>query len=370
MNEDRSGRGKLVFEEFDPRKGSTFRLLNTDGTLDGQADRYEILSDEQARKAYEVMVLARQADEWGVSLNRQGRMGTYVPNRGQEANSVGSLMALRQSDWFVPAFREMGGLLVRGVPLSQYYLYWYGNEAGSRMPTDEFRTLPTSVPVGSQALHAVGLAWADSYLKRDGVAITFLGDGATSQGEVAEAFNFAGIWNLPVIFFIQNNQWAISFPSSGQTASKTLAEKAFAYGFEGVRIDGNDVFAVYAATSIAASKARSGGGPTLIEGVTYRMGAHTTSDDPSRYRDAREAEEWEKRDPIVRLERYLMRRKCIGRKEIEAIRKDAAEAVRCAFEEAEAHEKPGLEDVYKHIFETMPGTLQRQLQRRKSESER
>ena len=183
-------------------------------------------------------------------------MPTYPPNKGQEANGVGALLALRDDDWFIPAFRELGAWLTRGVPLRQLYQYWYGNEQGNHLPTEAWHTLPVSVPVGSQPLHAVGLAYAEKLARSDRLAITFMGEGATSAGAVHEAFNLAGVWGVGVIFYVQNNHWAISLPTQEQTASTTVAEKAFAYGFEGVQVDGNDLLAVHAAVSMAAETAR------------------------------------------------------------------------------------------------------------------
>ncbi|HUJ73801.1 MAG TPA: thiamine pyrophosphate-dependent enzyme, partial [bacterium] len=273
-----------MIENYDPREGRMLSLLDAEGKLAPLPPGMPRLTDEQALAAYKTMVLTRQADEWAVNLNRQGRMPTYALNKGQEANSIGALLALRPDDWFVPAFRELGGLLIRGITLKQWYLYWYGNESASALPAGTYRTMPISVPIGSQMLHAVGLAWAERYQGGDRIAITFLGEGGTSEGEFHEACNLAGVWKAGVIFYVQNNYWSISLPWPKQSASATAAEKGFAYGFPGIRVDGNDVFAVYAAVKLAEERARTGQGPTLIEGETYRLGAHTTSDDPTKYR--------------------------------------------------------------------------------------
>ena len=228
-----TNRGGRMFESYDPREGRVLTLLDEQGTLAPIPPGMPRLTDEQALAAYKTMVLARQADEWSVSLNRQGRMPTYALNKGQEANSIGALMALRPDDWFVPAFRELGGMLVRGVTLKQYFLYWFGNEWANHMPGDKYHMMPISVPVGSQMLHAVGLAWAERYKGADRIAITFMGEGASSEGEFHEACNLAGVWKAGVIIYAQNNHWSISLPWSKQSASATLAEKAFAYGFPG-----------------------------------------------------------------------------------------------------------------------------------------
>ncbi len=354
-----------MFEKFDPREGKRISLLDPSGVLLADTQGLPLLSDEQALAAYRSMVLAREADQWAVSLNRQGRMPTYVVNKGQEASSAGALMAISGDDWFVPAYRELAGMIVRGVPLRQIFLYWYGNEEGSRLPRDELHMLPLAVPVGSQIVHAVGIAYAERFLGSGRIVLTFMGEGATSEGDFHEACNLAGVWKSGVIFFAQNNQWAISLPREKQTASRTLAEKAFAYGFEGVVVDGNDIFAVYAAVSLAAAKAREGGGPTLIEGFTYRLGAHTTADDPSRYRRDEEVSRWIPLDPIPRLERYLLSKGHLSESQIDSIREESLASARREFEEAEKTADPALEEVFRYLYERMPESLSAQMERRR-----
>jgi len=355
-----------MFESYDPREGRTLSLLDETGKLAPPPAGFPLLTDEQALAAYRTMVLARQIDEWAVNLNRQGRMPTYVINKGQEANSVGALMAVRPDDWFVPAFRELGGMLVRGVSVAQYYLYWYGNESANHLPPEKYHMMPISVPVGSQVLHAVGIAWAERYRGTHRAVLTFMGEGASSEGDFHEACNLAGLWKTGVVFYAQNNNWSISLPWSKQSASATLAEKAFAYGFEGIRVDGNDIFAVYAAVSMAAERARSGGGPTLIEGLTYRLGAHTTSDDPTKYRTDAEVKAWEPRDPIVRLERWLSGKGLMSAGEAEKLRAQSLECAHAAFEEAEQGADTTLEDTFAHLYVEMPPLLAAQLEGRRS----
>ncbi|HET6450638.1 MAG TPA: thiamine pyrophosphate-dependent dehydrogenase E1 component subunit alpha [Spirochaetia bacterium] len=355
-----------MIENYDPREGRTLTLLDAEGKLGPLPQGMPRLSDDQALAAYKAMVLARQADEWAVNLNRQGRMPTYALNKGQEANSVGALMALRPDDWLVPAFRELGGLLIRGIPLKHWYLYWYGNEAANHLPPDTYRTFPNSVPIGSQMVHAVGLAWAERYKGSDRIAITFLGEGGTSEGEFHEACNLAGVWKAGVIFYVQNNYWSISLPWPKQSASATVAEKGFAYGFPGIRVDGNDVFAVYAAVKLAADRARAGLGPTLIEGETYRLGAHTTSDDPTKYRTEAEVKEWEPRDPLTRLQRYLVCQKKLTEEEAVRLREQSLACAQAAFEEAEQVPDPAMEDMFRWHFLEMPDLMARQLERRKT----
>jgi pyruvate dehydrogenase E1 component alpha subunit len=355
-----------MFERYDPREGLVLSLLDEAGKLASFPQGMPRLTDEQALAAYKTMVLSRQADEWAVSLNRQGRMPTYALNKGQEANSVGALMAVRSDDWFVPAFRELGGMLVRGISLKQYFLYWYGNEWANHMPVDTFHMMPISVPVGSQMLHAVGLAWAERYQGSDRIAITFMGEGASSEGEFHEACNLAGVWKAGVILYAQNNHWSISLPWSKQSASRTLAEKAFAYGFPGIRIDGNDIFAVYAAVKLAADRARAGEGPTLIEGLTYRLGAHTTSDDPTKYRTDEEVKQWEARDPLLRLERYLIRTKHLTEEKAVRLREQSLACAQTAYEEVEQAPDAVVEDGFRYLYLEMPEIMEAQLERRKA----
>jgi len=350
-----------MLEKFDPRDGKRVEILREDGTLKQDIGSFPVMSDKQLLEAYKYMLKSRIADEWAVSLNRQGRMPTYAPNKGQEANSLGPVMAIRNDDWLVPAFREMAGMMYRGIPLEQLYLYWLGNEMGSSFNVEKYHTLPISVPLASQALHAVGLSYADKYRGRDRVALTFVGDGATSEGDFYEAINFAGVWRVATIFYIQNNQWAISTPTRIQTASQTLAEKAFAAGISGVQVDGNDIFATYAITKLAVEKARAEGGPTLIEGYTYRLGAHTTADDPSRYRDEAEVTKWFEKDPLTRLEKYVLKNNIITGGAIKQLREMIESDVKNAFEKADAYVKPTLEDTFQYMYKEMPDILKEQI---------
>lgn len=354
-----------IFEQYDPREGRLLSLLDETGELVPVPGGIPLLGDEQAAVAWRTMILSRQADEWAVSLNRQGRMPTYALNKGQEANSIGALMAVRPDDWFVPAFRELGGMLVRGLTLKQYYFYWYGNEWANHFPPDQYHMMPISVPVGSQMVHAVGLSWAERYRGTDRISVTFMGEGASSEGDFHEACNLAGVWKAGVVFYAQNNQWSISLPWHKQSASKTLAEKAFAYGFPGIRVDGNDIFAVYAAVKLAAERARSGEGPTLIEGLTYRLGAHTTSDDPTKYRSDTEVKQWEAKDPLLRLERYLKRKGLVSDGDAEKEKEQALACAQAAFDEVEQEPDATLEDSFTYLFATMPPILADQLERRK-----
>jgi TPP-dependent pyruvate/acetoin dehydrogenase alpha subunit len=236
---------------------------------------------------------------------------------------------MRADDWFVPSFRELGGWLMRGMPLEGTFLYHNGFEEGNVMP-DAPRTLPLAVIVASQTLHAVGLAYAMQYRGEDAAVVSFFGDGATSQGDFAEALNFAGVWQAPVVFVCQNNQWAISVPAHRQTASETFAQKGDAYGVPNERVDGNDIFAVYETCKEAVDRARAGEGPTFVECVTYRIVEHNTADEPSVYRDEEQREYWLERDPVDRFETYLLSEGVIDEGDIEGIEAELEELVDAA----------------------------------------
>jgi len=290
--------------DFDPLAGRRVEILDYRGTLVGQDLRPADLTDTRLVELYDKMVFLRVADQQALTLQRAGRMGTYAPTLGQEAANIGSAAVLQEGDWLVPSFREMGAMLLRGVPLALIYMYWMGSEWGSHFP-ENVRVLPICAPVGTQTSHGVGLAWAAKLKKERTVTLIYFGDGATSKGDCHEAMNFAGVFQTPCIFFCQNNQYSISVPRSSQTAAATLAQKAIAYGFPGVLVDGNDLLAVYAATQAAADRARSGQGPVFIEAQTYRLGPHTTADDPSRYRSEEELQAQEPYDPLRRVRLYL-----------------------------------------------------------------
>ena len=294
----------MLTKRFDPLKGEMLQIMDAEGRIVAPELKPD-LSDERVLELYKVMLLTRAADTKALQLQRQGRMLTYAPNTGQEAAQVGSAAVLRETDWLVPAFRELGAWLVKGVSLEHIYLYWYGNEWGSHFP-ENVRMLPISIPIASQLNHALGLAMASKLKGEDDVTIGYVGDGGTSIGDFSEALNFAGVFSAPVVFFIQNNQYAISVKRAVQTKASTLAQKAVAAGIPGIQVDGNDLFAVYAAVEEAVNRARAGEGPTLIEAYTYRLGAHTTSDDPTKYREDDEVLVWQARDPIKRTKEYLI----------------------------------------------------------------
>jgi pyruvate dehydrogenase E1 component alpha subunit len=346
-------------EEYYPLKGKMFQMLKPDGTL--QPGMNPPLSDEETVSLFKKMVFIRLADQRALMLQRQGRFGTYAPCWGQEACQVGSASMLRKGDWIFPAFRELAATLTMGVPLKTFFLYWMGNEMGSRAP-EGVNVMPVAIPVGTQPLHAVGVAWAAKLKGEKIVTLTYFGDGATSKGDFHEAMNLAGVFKTPTIFFCQNNQFAISVPRKMQTASATIAQKAIAYGFDGIQVDGNDLFAVMAATKEAVEKARSGGGPTFIEGVTFRFGPHTTADDPTKYRTEEEIEPWKPRDPFVRL-RFYLKGKGLWNDEAEArATEEGQKQIDEAVKEAEAVPAPAPEDVFQYVFSEMTPPLKEQLE--------
>jgi pyruvate dehydrogenase E1 component alpha subunit len=280
-------------------------ILDSEGSLDTALEPE--LSPEDLKRLYRAMLLGRRLDERMVRLQRQGRIGTFAPIKGQEASQMGSVFCLRPTDWMVPSFRETAAMIWRGWPIEKILLFFAGYLEGGQ-PAPDQRDLPVTIPVATQIPHAVGLAYAAQYRGDASVVMTYFGDGATSEGDFHEALNFAGVWHVPIVFVCQNNQWAISVPLKKQTHSRTIAEKALAYGFPGIQVDGNDVLAVYAATREATERARAGDGPTLIECVTYRLGMHTTADDPTKYRSAEEVAAWERKDPMTRFSAYLQKR--------------------------------------------------------------
>ena len=341
-------------------------ILDEKGKLDKNLEPE--IPDELNLRLHRAMVCARRFDERLLNLQRQGRMGTFAPIKGQEASQLGAAAALKDADWIAPAFREMGAELWRGKSMVSVILTYAGyNECD---PDEKgHNNLPVAIPVASQLLHAVGLAWAAKYRKTNDVAMTFFGDGATSEGDFHEAMNFAGVNQVPVIFVCQNNQWAISIPRSRQSRSKTLAQKALAYGFPGIQVDGNDILAVYSAACEAVERARSGKGPTMIECITYRLMMHTTADDPKRYRTEEEVKEWEAKDPLVRYQKYLKEKGIISDSKIEEVEAKVKEEIQKAVDRAEKLMKEYTDPLimFDHVYAEMPESLQAQKEELKEE---
>jgi pyruvate dehydrogenase E1 component alpha subunit len=319
------------------------------------------LSGDDIRRLYELLVLSRTFDQRALSLQREGRIGTYPSILGQEAAQVGSAFALEKTDWVFPSFRETGMHIAMGYPLELLLRYWGGDERGLRCP-EGLNILPVCVSVGTHIPHAVGAAMAARYRKDRTAVVAYFGDGATSKGDFHEGFNLAGVFRPPVVFICQNNQWAISVPRGRQTAAATLAQKALAYGFEGIQVDGNDVFAVYEATRQALDKARSGGGPTFIECFTYRMSHHTTADDADRYRSGEEVAEWKKKDPIERLRLCMARKGTWSEEYGREVESRAKNMIDDAVRTAEGVEPPKPADILLTVFEKCTPRQQRELE--------
>jgi pyruvate dehydrogenase E1 component alpha subunit len=334
------------------------RLLAPDGTV---ADGYEpSLSGAELVAAFRMMSLTRTFDERAFSLQRQGRLGTFSPVTGQEASVVGSAWALDpERDWVVPQYRELPAMVRQGHLLQKVLLYYMGNPVGNRMD-EGVNVLPVQISLAAQVPHAVGLAWGLRHQGRDACVLTYFGDGASSEGDVHEAMNLAGVRRAPVIFFLQNNGWAISTPVTKQTATPSFALRAAGYGFPGELVDGNDLFAVHEATRRAVQRARAGEGPTLIESRTYRLGPHNTADDPTRYVDPVELEAWRELDPLNRVRAYLRARGLIDEGAEDRMLAELRDQVDQAVREAEAYTPAHPGQLFEHVYARPPERVARQ----------
>jgi len=302
------------------------------------------ISEDLIKKFFETLIFARTFNSRAISLQREGRIGTYASIYGQEASQIGSALALEKDDWVFPSFRETAVNLTLGYPAWLMFRYWAGDERGMKCP-EGLNIFPMSVPVGTQITHAVGASLAMKLKGAKSAAVCYFGDGGSSRGDLHEGFNMAGVLKTPTIFICQNNQWAISVPRERQTASRTIAQKAFSYGFEGMQVDGNDVFAVYKATKDALDKAKAGGGPTFIECLTYRLDDHTTSDDASRYRKKENVEAWEAKEPMIRLRLFMRKKGMWSEAYEESIMKKATEAIDSAITEEETFRPSEPKDI-------------------------
>jgi len=330
------------------------QILDENGVLDESlargADGQIVLKDEEVVHLYEFMVTCRQLDEIAFKLQRSGRMGTYPQNKGQEAAAIGSGYAAKKGeDFLVPCYRENAALFMHGLPMHYVLMHWMGDERGNQIP-EGVKMTPLSIPIGTQMLHATGIAWAYKLRKEAKVAITYFGDGATSEGDFHEAMNFASVLQVPCVFFCQNNQWAISVPRDIQMNSSTVAQKALAYDMPTVQVDGNDLFAVFKASKDAIDRARAGGGPSFIEAVTYRLADHTTADDARRYRDAKEVDAWVGKDPLIRLRKYIEAKGLWDDARQKAIEEKSKVIVSEVVKTAEGIEKPTTEDIFDYTY--------------------
>lgn len=347
-----------MFEKYNPIKDQMLQVMDNEGKIINK-DFFPQLDDIQIIKAYKNMLFERTADLMTVSYQRQGRIFTYPPNYGQEAIHIASGMVIRHEDWLVPAFREMGAYLAKGATLKELFLYFMGYEDGTVFK-EANHILPISVPIASQLVHATGLGYAAKYQNKKEVVFAYVGDGGTSEGDFHEALNFAAVWNVPVVFVVQNNQYAISTSKEDQTVSVNFAVKSVAYGIKGIKVDGNDFFAMYTALKEAQEYCLAGNGPVLIEALTYRKGAHTTSDDPTKYRDKAEEEKWDEKDPLKRLKAYLVDNKLFSDEEEKKLTGEFKKEVDRIFTEAENYEPYKLDNVFKHLYAEMPEDLKNQ----------
>lgn len=325
--------------------------------MDEDEDEDLGLEDDEYRRLYKQMILARKFDEKAFSLQRRGDISTYAPHKGQEACQIGSMFALQDDDWMVPSFRETAAFIARGAPLDKIFLRWMGDANGQKGLSD-LNTLPVAIPVGTQNLHTAGLGMAMSFEEDDNAVIGFTGDGSTSEGDFHEALNFSGVYNAHSVFFVQNNQFAISMPVERQTKSQTIAQKAIAYGIDGIQVDGNDILAVIKATEEALEKARNGE-PVLIEALTYRLEDHTTSDDSTRYRDEEEVEEKKEEDPIKRFRAFL-KDIDVWNDELEEYGEIAEKKVDEAAEKAMNTDNPSYDELFDYVYKDMPELLKKE----------
>ena len=338
---------KKVLKEF---KVEYLQILDEEGNCDDAL--MPKVSNDEIKKLYEMLVLVRVFDQKAFNMQRQGRLGTYIQFKGQEACQVGSAFALQDNDFIFPMYRNSGLLIARKHPIVQVLQYWSGDERGLKSPQN-VNNFPIAIPVATQVPHAVGAGFAAKLRGTKQVAAVYFGDGATSKGDFHEGMNFAGVFNVPVVFLCENNQYAISVPRKKQTHAETIAQKAIAYGFEGIQVDGMDIFAVYKATKEAIEKARSGKGPTLIECFAYRMCDHSTSDDASKYRSKEEIEQWAKKDPIERLEKYMRKKNLLDDSYKESILNKSKDIVEKAVTEFEKLPAPDPKDIFKYVFAEM-----------------
>jgi pyruvate dehydrogenase E1 component alpha subunit len=336
---------------FDRGPTDRVQVLDRNGEVRSGAT-VPALSDDELVEMYEQLWLARHFDERAISLQRQGRLGTYPSLAGQEAAQIGSTHALAEDDWISFQYREHGAVVVRGLS-HEYLLYWMGHERGNEWLADK-HVFPINISIGSHLPHLTGMAWASKLEGEDRAFVCHFGDGATSEGDFHEALNVAGVFDVPALFFCNNNQYAISHHRDRQTASETIAQKATAYGFDGVQVDGMDPLAVYAVTKAAVEKASDPGPdearPTLVEAVMYRFGAHTTADDPSNYRDDAEVERWKERDPIPRMERFCRDRGLLDDERIDAIQERSKATVADLIETALSYD-PDPNELFEYAYD-------------------
>ncbi len=335
------------------------QLIDADGQPGGNPGSLALPGPQVLVELYRRMVLGRQVDAQCTALTKQGRLAVYPSSRGQDACEVGAVLALRDQDWLFPTYRDTVAILTRGVPAEQALTLLRGDWHCGYDPY-QYRVAPQCTPLATNTLHAVGLAHGARLRGQDVVALALLGDGATSEGDTHEALNFAGVWRAPAVFLVQNNGYAISVPRSKQTAAPTLAAKGIGYGVPSLLIDGNDAAAVYAAVRAAVQRAAAGGGPTLIEALTYRMEAHTNADDATRYRNAGEVQAWLGRDPITRLEAYLRSKSLLSDVDVTAVADEAAQLAADVRMRMNADVTVDPAELFEHVYARPTAALERQ----------
>lgn len=355
------GDAKMSLEQLavQSAKAQTIRVLDPNGKV-LSSELEPRLGDQQLREIMRRMVFTRIWDQRAISLNRQGRLGFYAPVAGQEASKIGSQFALDREDFILPSYRDIPQIVWHGLPLHQAFLYSRGHQAGGKIP-EGVNVLMPQIIIGAQIVQCTGVALGFKLNGKKNVAVTYIGDGGSSQGDFYEGINFAGAYNVPAIFIIQNNKYAISVPVEKQTKAQSLAHKAVAAGIPGYQVDGMDVLAVYRVMSEAVEKAKNGEGPTLIENLTYRFGPHTMAgDDPTRYRTNEEAGEWEKNDPLIRFRKYLEAKDLWSEDDENKVIEEAKQAVNDAIRKADETAKMTIDGLIDSMFETLPRHLEEQ----------
>jgi len=351
---------KHVLETIES-KFEMFQILDENGKIVNEKAMPD-LSDEELKELMKRMVYTRVLDQRSIALNRQGRLGFYAPTAGQEASQLGSQFALEQDDFILPGYRDVPQLIWQGLPLYQAFLFSRGHYHGNQMP-EEVHALSPQIIIGAQYVQAAGVGLGLRMRGKKAVAVTYTGDGGTSQGDFYEGLNFAGAYNANVIFIVQNNGFAISVPREKQTKAKTLAQKAIAAGIEGIQVDGMDVLAVYAATKDARERAINGEGPMLIETLTYRYGPHTMAgDDPTRYRTKDLDSEWEKKDPLVRFRKFLESKNLWSEEDENEVIEKAKEEIKEAIKQTDQYPKQKVTDLIENMFEELPANLEEQME--------
>ena len=366
LSKKKNGKSEKSLPMTSVLREDCYRVMNEDGTVDSKVDPK--LDKELLLKMYRNMVLTRAFDERGMMLQRQGRIGFYVPSFGQEAIQTGTAAALLDKDWVFPSYREPGIFLYRGAGLYEMLCNLWGNRGdlskGRQMPVHysfpAIKMFSVSSPIATQLIQAVGAGMASKISKTKEVAISYCGDGGTSENDFHTALTFAGAYKAPAVFVVTNNQYAISVPFSKQTGAKRIVDKAIGYGMPGIAVDGNDALAVFLATKEAVDRARRGEGPTLIECVTFRMGPHSSSDDPTRYRDEKLYQAWTKRDPIKRLRAYLESKNIWDEKKEKNLQEDLKAKLAEAVERAEKEPAPDPMDLFEDVYAELTPQLKKQ----------